>query len=423
MQYKVQHISIKKLRNVLDVSFEFDDHLVKISWENGAGKSTIVDAIFLAIVGKTYIGRGRSAENLITKNQDKAEIECTLSSSGRTLKIFRTITSTGDVKLDIVSSDGSKLLQKDLDELLSEFTIDPLEFTRKSKKEQYEIVKQISGVDTSAIDAEIQAQELKTQWVRAVAKTKAEALKDHGYREKVEAIDFVDLASKVWDLKNIINNYEQNEKEVITLENNLERYDAEIEELQNKLQAVKARKAEDQEKWMKQKASVSEDVEGYNKAKNELAEIAEKSRQASEINEKAKEYETYARLLSERDNSAKDLKDNEDILESMRDRKKKIIEAGDLPVEGLAFDEVEGVMINGLPIDQLSSAQQLLLACKIATSQNPNMKVIYIKDWSLLDSKSMEEIAEIANKEDYQIFIERVGEEVDSIVMRDGASV
>lgn len=94
MQYKVSHISIKKLRNVLDVSFEFDDHLVKISGENGAGKSTIVDAIFLAIQGKTYIGRGRATENLITKNHDKAEIEVTLTATGKSLKIIRSILST-----------------------------------------------------------------------------------------------------------------------------------------------------------------------------------------------------------------------------------------------------------------------------------------------------------------------------------------
>lgn len=421
--FKVSHLVIKKLRNVLDVSFEFDDHLVKISWENGAGKSTIVDAIFLAIVGKTYIGRGRSAEHLISRNQDKAEIECTLSSTGRTLKIFRTINQSGDVKLDIISSDWSKLQQKDLDELLSEFTIDPLEFTRKSKKEQYEIVKKISGVDTTSIEAQIQEQELKTQGVRAIAKMKSEALKDHGYREPVEEINIVDLADEVGKLHSIISSYEQDEKELITLENNLENYDAEIKELQNKLQSLQAKRAEDQDQWMNKKSSLSHNAQEYNDAKAQREAIAEKSNSMKEINSKAKEYQAYQRLLLERDSSVENLKSHEETLESMRDRRKKMIEWGNMPVKWLSFDESEGVLINWLPIDQLSSAQQIMLACRIATSQSPHMKVIYIKDGSLLDEQSMKDITKLANDEDYQIFIERVGEEVDSIIMRDWESI
>jgi len=47
------------------------------------------------------------------------------------------------------------LTQTDLDKLLSDFTIDPLAFTRMTKKEQYELIKQITGVDTKEIDAQI----------------------------------------------------------------------------------------------------------------------------------------------------------------------------------------------------------------------------------------------------------------------------
>ena len=59
----------------------------------------------------------------------------------------------------------------------------------------------------------------------------------------------------------------------------------------------------------------------------------------------------------------------------------------------------------------LSSAEQIVLACRIATVRNPLLKVVYIKDASLLDEDSMKYLQQIAEEYDYQIFAERVGEE------------
>jgi hypothetical protein len=52
---------------------------------------------------------------------------------------------------------GQPLLQKDLDAMLSDFTIDPLAFTRLKNKEQVEFVKKIAGINTTALDEKRQA--------------------------------------------------------------------------------------------------------------------------------------------------------------------------------------------------------------------------------------------------------------------------
>lgn len=102
---KVKELKISHLRNVIQAEFSFDENLVKISGKNGAGKSTVIDGIFLAILGKTYIGKGRSVENLISQGEKKTEIEVILEGNGKKLKIERKITESGNTGLDIWSSD------------------------------------------------------------------------------------------------------------------------------------------------------------------------------------------------------------------------------------------------------------------------------------------------------------------------------
>ena len=52
---KVYSIKVSHIKKCIDVEFNFDETLVKVSGKNGAGKSTIIESIFLAIVGKTFI--------------------------------------------------------------------------------------------------------------------------------------------------------------------------------------------------------------------------------------------------------------------------------------------------------------------------------------------------------------------------------
>lgn len=62
------------------------------------------------------------------------------------------INQSGDVYLEAVDSEANKLTQKDLDALLSQYTIDPLEFSKMSNKEKFELIQKVTGCDTTALD-------------------------------------------------------------------------------------------------------------------------------------------------------------------------------------------------------------------------------------------------------------------------------
>lgn len=119
-------------------------------------------------------------------------------------------------------------------------------------------------------------------------------------------------------------------------------------------------------------------------------------------------------------------KESADLTETMAARvkaKETAIAAAKMPVDGLAFGE--GVILyGGIPFDQASSAEQLRVSTAIAMAGNPKLRVLRIKEGSLLDEDGLELIRAMAEGGDYQVWIEQVNTSGKvGIVMEDGSIV
>lgn len=95
-----------------------------------------------------------------------------------------------------------------------------------------------------------------------------------------------------------------------------------------------------------------------------------------------------------------------------------------MPVEGLSFAINEKgkpvVTLDDLPFSQASTAAQLRASTAIAMAANPELRVLRIKDGSLLDAKHMAVITEMALAEDFQLWIEIVGDGPGGIIIENG---
>ena len=80
-----------------------------------------------------------------------------------------------------------------------------------------------------------------------------------------------------------------------------------------------------------------------------------------------------------------------------------------MPIEGLGWNETE-VSYKNIPFEQLSGAEQLKISMAIAMASNPKLKVVLIKDGSLLDQDNLKVIEEMAKEKDWQVWIESVDE-------------
>ena len=108
-------------------------------------------------------------------------------------------------------------------------------------------------------------------------------------------------------------------------------------------------------------------------------------------------------------------------IEALDDSKAARIAAAEFPVDGLGFDE-EGVTLGGVPFEQASSAEQLGVSVGMGLAMNPKLKLLLIRDGSLLDAEHRALIAEMAEKADAQVWMECVEtNESTSVVIVDGA--
>ena len=107
-------------------------------------------------------------------------------------------------------------------------------------------------------------------------------------------------------------------------------------------------------------------------------------------------------------------------IEEIDARKAKTIADARLPVDGLAFGE-SGVTFRDVPFEQCSSAEQLRISVAMGLAQNPKLKVLLVRDGSLLDADGLRMVAEMAEAADAQVWIERVGEGAEcQVIIKDG---
>lgn len=97
-------------------------------------------------------------------------------------------------------------------------------------------------------------------------------------------------------------------------------------------------------------------------------------------------------------------------LEAIKKAKKDIFANSNLPVPGLEFDETNGITFEGLPFNQdhIETSKIIAIGVRIAMGLNPNLKVLFIKDGSMFDKKTLKWLLKTIEKEGFQLFIEMV---------------
>ena len=110
----------------------------------------------------------------------------------------------------------------------------------------------------------------------------------------------------------------------------------------------------------------------------------------------------------------KELKDNETLtglkttsLENLLIEKNNRINTAKFPIAGLGVDD-ENVIFNDIPLQNLSTGQQIRVSTAIAMALNPQVKIILIREGSLLDTDGLKVVFDMAQEKDYQIWIESV---------------
>jgi hypothetical protein len=107
-------------------------------------------------------------------------------------------------------------------------------------------------------------------------------------------------------------------------------------------------------------------------------------------------------------------------LSAIDQAKRTAIANVEFPVPGLDFDEDGRVLYMGVPFSQAAASEQIKVSVAIGLEMAGQMKVLFIRDGSLLDEDSMDALEHLAADYDAQLFVERVGNESGAIIIEDG---
>jgi len=107
-------------------------------------------------------------------------------------------------------------------------------------------------------------------------------------------------------------------------------------------------------------------------------------------------------------------------MEERTQRKNAAIASAKMPIDGLGWDD-DDVLLDGIPFDQASQAEKIRASVAIAMAANPKLRVLCVRDGSLLDKESWRLLGELVDGQDYQCWVEVTDDAAKTgIVIEDG---
>jgi hypothetical protein len=412
---KIIKLTSQNVKRLSAVEITPTGDLVVIGGANDAGKSSVLDSIMYAMAGGDSL-----PQKPVRRGATKAKVQLDLGD----LIVTRTFTAAGGTSLTVQGKDGKKYgsPQAVLNALTGRLSFDPLDFSRQDPKVQAEILRSMVGLDFKDLDSEYSRLfGERTISNRRVAQCQAAlaAMPPAG-----EPTAPVSIAALVEELKKT-NTHNQANKDIRTLRNNAEER---LKHWHERIGSLKAEIDRLQKQLVELEANLQSDQGVYNDLSEQLAQrqdidptpiqqaIAE-AEQTNQRHNQALIRGDAERVLKEAQAEAEALTR---ALESNRETKAKKIQGAKFPIPGLALGD-EGVTLDGIPLNQASSSGRLKVSVAIGLALNPRLKVLLIRDGSLLDDNSMKLVAEMAAQADAQVWIERVEDDKTvSVVIEDG---
>jgi hypothetical protein len=421
---KLEAENVKRLRAV---TIEPNGNVIVIGGKNAQGKSSVLDSILVGIQGKKVF-----PSMPVRKGEESAKATITLDNG---LVVTRKIKPDGTQSVVITTRDNAvcKSPQDVLNKLLGANGIgfDPLDFVRQEGKKQLATLKSLVGLDFSEMDAE--RDQLYTQ--RTTVNSEGSRLK--AQFDAIPAIsglpDTLILATELIierdRLQGVIDNnkLERDKLRMLLREYEIKgsvisQMDTDIGALKERLAKMEARRADEVE----QKATLHNTIADQKAVVDALedptfTEIDRQISSAEDTNQKIRSQIEKDRLAKMLEVKRKENKDLSEKIKTIDAGKMASLSATAFPVPGLSFGESE-VLYNDIPLAQCSSAEQLRVSCAMGIAMNPELKVLLIRDGSLLDEDNLKMLADMAEAADAQVWIERVGEGKEvSVIIEDGA--
>jgi len=407
---KIISLQAENIKRLKAVEITPDGNLVIISGANAQGKTSVLDSILFALNG------GRELKNVgkpIREGEKKAKVILDLGD----LVVTRNWTDNDKSYLKVTNRDGAAYgsPQKMLDDLVGRLSFCPMAFTQMKPADQLQALLEVIDLPIDLDDIASSRKALyDDRTINGRTLKQSEALLESMEIPRAdlpgEEVSAIEIMDELQAANHAERQLMQDKQKLADMLNQSVNFQSEMSRLQEEQKRINSRLDDVRTNLTsnivesKQLAAKLEEV-----ALPDVSAIRERLSAVEETNRGIRAAAEYRKI----ENSIEPIMRERDRLTAEIDKLDKVkedtVKNAKFPVDGLSFDD-SGVLYNGIPFSQSSGAEQLRVSLAMAMALNPKLRVIRITDGSLLDSKNLQLIAEMADQKDYQIWIERVDE-------------
>lgn len=414
---KVIKLVANNYKRLKAIELTFRPGLTHVTGPNDSGKSSALDT-FLTVLG----GKRVAPSDPVRHGTEGASIE--LDYEGKFIAKW-SCKAGGEPRLVLESPDGARYLQpqKLLDEMYEEIALEPSKFERMKPSQQRDILAEITGLKApcDALDKEIAEVYAQRTGVNRDLKRAAMLLADRA-TEPVDAVDVGELLGQL-EQGNAYN------AALEALDKQLAEYAKQADERRAKAADLRERAR----RMLDEAARLGAEAGDLDATRNQYAAgrgevfdtapIREALQNAEATNVRHRQHLETLKLAQDVADLEAESAALSARIDAAEDAKAALVATAKMPIDGLTLG-AEGILYHGVPLEQASQAQRMRVIIAIGVALNPKVKIILLRDASLLDSKTLGEMAADPSLEEYFVICETVDETKSrGIVMEDGGVI
>lgn len=423
-QKTLYHVSAIRAENFCclescDVTLDGKANLIPVRGKNGQGKTTLLNILKTLEGGRNVPGdpvRHGSEEGMIgvdlvpvDGNGDRVEVRRTFKGGKSTMK---------------VKAGGMAGNQGFLDGLVGPLR-DPLAFLNQPEKKQVEQV--LGMVDLGGFDLEANTADLEkalnerrevgrdVKRLKGATESLTEAVRGFNPETAVDSVKVAqeyreasDQESAIRRLEDAADAAERRATETSSRVNSLEQRIADLQE-QLKREALDEIAQKTDAKTARENAEQARagapDIEAIKAKMDKAAENDELRGKWSELQNRNAEL-----TEAEKDHSGKDA-----AVSRLRMERENALSKANWPAQGMGFDpEASTLTLHGARWDQASDGEKFTAAVEVAVAQPSSLRVLWIKNGSLLDQERLVELERLMAEHQYKAFIEIVADHAEA---------
>lgn len=409
---KIYEVKSENFKKLTAVELTLDGKSVMITGKNGVGKSTFIDVIYTTLTGtdipKAPIQTGKEKAKNTVKIKDE---------DGNIIIVEKTF--SGDKKTLTVKTPAGATYsspQNFLNKTIGNISFDPFEFINKTPMEQKTFLMNLLKIDFK--DIEKRKSDLlfeRNNIIKSLSSVENElgSLTFNNDVKDLTEKNAGELLSKIQEANNLNNKKSLLKLEADKIEDENSKFNWRLKEIEKIIDEL----IKEQEGLYVKIESNNNKIDDIKRNIDiidvpDISNIQLEMQGIDEYNKKVRENIIYKEKEKAKEKLIAEGEKIRAELEKLETEKINIIKSTNMPIEGLEFSET-GLLYNNLPLDenQLSKAKLIEIGLKISMALNPKLRIMRIKDGSLLDSEMLSIIRNACEENDYQLFLEKVTED------------